>query len=258
MKSFRALIADDEPLSRGYLRALTELDTRFEVVAVCESGFAAVAYAKDSPLDVAFLDVRMPGLDGFQAFEKMQDTSPLVVFVTAFSDYAVRAYDCGACDYITKPIDPSRFAETLDRVSSRLLEREAAQSGRTKPASRFAPSCEASQVKRVLAGVRQDVVCLESEIEVIESNGNYVNIRINGETCLVRQSLESFCRKLDSPPFVRVHRSFVVNIRCVRAIRYGKSGTAELELADGFTVAVSRRHRTAVAEVLRSTVSQEP
>lgn len=258
VRAFRALIADDEPLSRGYLRALAELDSRFEIAAVCESGFAAVAYAKDSPLDVAFLDIRMPGLDGFQALAEMRDTNPLVVFVTAYSDYAVRAYECGAFDYVTKPIDPARFAETLNRVTSRLLERDAAQAGGMEPASRSPSSFPASEEKRVLTGVRQDVVFTESEIEVIESHGNYVSVRINGEPCLVRQSLDGFCRQLDSPFFVRAHRSFVVNLKRVRTIRYGKSGTAELKLADGFVVPVSRRHRNDVTEQLRSVQSQEP
>ncbi|TWT91802.1 Transcriptional regulatory protein YehT [Botrimarina colliarenosi] len=258
LRLFKALIADDEPLSRGYLRALAELDDRFEVVALCDSGFAAIEYAEDSPLDVAFLDIRMPGLDGFQAMAKMQGANPLVVFVTAYSDYAVKAYDCGAFDYVTKPIDPARFAETLNRLSDRLLERDAAQAGAATYAARPAPNFQASEEKRVLAGVRQDVVFSESEIEVIESQGNYVSVRINGESVLVRQSLDSFCRLLDSPSFMQVHRSFVVNLVYVRAIRYEKSGTAELDLAGGFVVPVSRRHRSAVAELLRSTLSREP
>lgn len=257
LSSFRALIADDEPLGRDYLCALVKQDERFEIVGACQSGFEVVACARDVPIDVAFLDIRMPGLDGFQTLETLRVADAVVVFVTAYSDYAVRAYDCSVFDFVTKPIDPARFAQTLNRVSDRLLERRAARSGGTTHASHVAASPPAAEEMRLLAGVRLDFVYTESEIEVIESQGNYVNVRIRGEFCLVRESLESFCRRLVSPLFLRVHRSFAVNMGCVRKIRYGKSGTAELILADGYVVPVSRRHRTRVADVLRATLSSE-
>lgn len=251
------LIADDERLSRDYLRALIEQDPRFEIALVCGSGLEAIVYASQSHLDVAFLDVRMPGLDGFQTSDGLRNAGPLVVFVTAYSDYAIRAYDCGAVDYVTKPILPSRFAQTLDRINDRLLERAAAQSKGAPPPTATIKS-PLPLDRRLLTGVHQDVVYANSEIEVIESEGNYVNVRIHGESYLVRESLDSFSRKLEFPPFVRTHRSFVVNALAVRTIRYGKTGTAELTLADNYLVPVSRRHRNTVAEVLRTVLSHKP
>lgn len=250
--AFRVLIADDEQLSRDYLCALAKLDARFEVTALCESGIQVLEYASQSPLDVAFLDVSMPGLNGFQIVERLPCPPPLVVFVTAFSDFAVRAYDCGAIDYVTKPIDPSRFSQTLDRVNDRLHERGAAQTRMTPPTADPVRGLAEPQERRLLAGVRQDVVYTHGEIQMIQSQGNYVNVRINGESCLVRESLDRFCSVLDPSAFVRVHRSYVVNMRYVRAVRYERAGTAELTLADGCVVPVSRRHRNAVSESLRT------
>jgi two-component system LytT family response regulator len=255
--AFRVLIADDEQLSRDYLYALAKLDARFEVTAVCESGLHVLDCASQSPLDVAFLDVSMPGLNGFQIAERLPRPSPLVVFVTAFSDFAVRAYDCGAIDYVTKPIDPSRFSQTLDRVNDRLHERDAAQTRMTPPTAAPGGELAAPPERRLLAGVRQDVVYTHSEIQLIQSQGNYVNVWINGEPCLVRESLDRFCSELDPSAFVRVHRSYVVNMRYVRAIRYERAGTAELTLADGFLVPVSRRHRNAVSESLRALMPRD-
>lgn len=257
MKAHRVLIADDEPLSRDFLRVLTEHDARFEVTAVCESGHDAIDCASCTSIDVAFLDVRMPGLSGFQTLDRMPSPPPLVVFVTAYSEYAVLAYQCEAIDYVTKPIDPSRFAQTLDRVHARLRERAAAQLGAAPSATAMIRS-PLPVDRRLLTGVHQDVVYTDSEIEVIESEGNYVKVRIHGESHLVRESLESFSRKLEFPPFVRTHRSVVVNALAVRTMRYGKTGTAELTLADGYLAPVSRRHRNSVAETLRSVLSHDP
>lgn len=252
------LIADDEVLGRDYVRILVEQDPRFEVVFVCESGDDALTCVEGANIDVAFLDIRMPGLDGFQTADRLIDVSPIVVFVTAFSDYAVRAYEFGAFDYVTKPIDPARFESTLNRVADRLLERQAAQSGGAADLATQEADGVPRDSRRLLSGVRQGFVYKDSEVEVVESHGNYVDVRIRGETCRVRESLESFCGKLAFPPFARVHRSYVVNIKCVHTIRYGKSGTAELTLSDGYVVPVSRRHRNGVTEALRSAHSSDP
>jgi two-component system LytT family response regulator len=248
----------NEVLGRSYLRFLVEQDPRFEVVFVCESGDDALACVQGSKLHVAFLDVHMPGMDGFQTADRLGDDAPMVVFVTAYSDYAVRAYEFGAFDYVTKPIDPARFESTLNRVADRLIERQAAQSGGAGGVTNQEDDGEPRHGRRLLSGVRQELVYTESEIEVIESHGNYVEVRIHGDVCRVRESLESFCGKLDFPPFARVHRSYVVNLKCVRTIRYGKSGTAELTLSDGYVVPVSRRHRNCVTEALRCAHSSDP
>jgi len=253
--AFQALVADDEPLSRQYLAALVGHDPRFAVAAACANGSEAAGAAAATKLDVAFLDVRMPRMDGFQALHAMRPYVPLFVFVTAYSEYAVRAFEVDAADYVTKPIDPVRFARTLDRLCVRLAKRREGLAGRPE----VAPADEAFGVApagllgaRLLSAVGRELVYRETEIEFVESNRNYVNVRLRGEFTLVRESLESFCRRLPSVDFVRVHRSYVVNMRWVRQLRYGKAGTAEIILADGQAIPVSRRSRRKVAELLRS------
>ncbi len=255
---YRVLIADDELLSRQYLAALVSQDGRFQVIATCDGGFEAVAHARSAQLDVAFLDIRMPRMDGFKTREAIRLTVPLIVFVTAYSEYAVKAYDVDAFDYVTKPLDPARFAQALDRVCKRLSEKEAAThaaASAVQIAGVPEPTDLPGRSKKLLNGVRHDLIYSDSEIESIESHGNYVNVRVRGDCCLVRESLESFCRQLNPADFVRVHRCFVVNMRRVLEMRYGKAGTAEVVLSDGCVVPVSRRHRNRVAEVLRRTLS---
>lgn len=249
------LIADDELPSRHYVCELVKEDPRFRVVAVCDSGQSTVAHARETPLDAVFLDIRMPGMDGFEVAEAIQDRTPLVVFVTAYGDYALRAFEHEAFDYVRKPIDPARFARVLDRVHQRLLEKKAAiaqrpQGRQVEDTTAVAPSTS-QHGKKLLSAVRQDLLYQECEIQLVESASNYVNVRINDESYLVRESMDNFCRELSSPDFVRVHRSFVVNVRWVRKMRYGKSGSAELDLEGGYVVPVSRSRRKEVTDILR-------
>lgn len=251
----QALVVDDEALSRQFIVELVTQDPRFQVVAACASGCDAVTTAATTKLDVAFLDVRMPRMDGFQTLQELEKHVSLFVFVTAYSEYATRAFDVNAVDYVTKPIDPERFSQTLDRVYSRLNRRNdilGASSIDAAANELIDPARLGQAGSHLLSAVRQDLVYRESEIELVESHRNYVKVLIRGEFTLVRESLESFCRRLTSADFVRVHRSYVVNMKWVRQLRYRNAGTAEIVLADGHIVPVSRRSRGKVAELMRS------
>lgn len=252
---YSVLVADDELPSRQYVCALLKQDSRFETVAVCDSGHDTVVKARACHPDIMFVDIQMPGMDGFDVIEAFQGTKPLIVFVTAHAEYAVRAFECEAFDYVKKPIDPARFARILDRLHQRLEEIKALTSPLVQAASAQIEEANSDDPNRegtkLLSAVRQDLVYRDSELRLIESAGNYVNVRIRDESYLVREPLESFCSNLDPASFVRVHRSFVVNIQWVRKMRYGKSGTAELFLADGSVIPVSRGRRTEVADILR-------
>jgi len=256
---YQALVADDELPSRQFVQTLIQEDPRFRVVAVCDSGQSAVTQTQKHPLDVVFLDIQMPRLDGFEVRAAIQGSLPLVVFVTAHGDYALQAFECEAFDYIKKPIDPARFAQVLDRVHQRLSEKKAVAAKQMPSASIDTPQTTSANPplgdQKLLHAVRQDLVYREHEIQLIESASNYVNVRINDESYLVRESLDNFCRQLSSADFVRVHRSFVVNVRWVRKMRYGKSGTAELDLADGHVVPVSRSRRKEVTDILRRLIN---
>lgn len=251
---YRVLVADDEPHSRQYVCALVTRDSRFQVVEVCDCGSSAIAKVQDSHVDVMFLDIQMPGLDGFAVIDAISGHKPLIIFVTAFGEHALRAFEYQAFDYVKKPIDPTRFANVLDRLCQRLDESRSGTSPLVVADARDnAPTSAHINLpsKKVLNAIRQDVLYQEHELQVVESSGNYVNVRVNNESYLVRTTLEHFCQDLDPAIFVRVHRSFVVNVRWVRRMQYGKFGSAELHLADGFVVPVSRGRRTEVAKILR-------
>ncbi len=254
---YSVLVADDELPSRQYVCELIEQDPRFRIVSVCDSGESTVAEAHRVQPNAAFIDIQMPGMNGFEVLESLQTTRPLVVFVTAYGDYALKAFEYEAFDYVKKPIDPSRFSRVLDRIDSRLSESIPIPSGTaTASASteELPDAKEEAADKKILSAVREDLVYQESEIQLVESAGNYVNVRIRDESYLVRESLENFYRNLESPDFVRVHRSYVVNVHWVRKMRYGKSGSAQLFLADGHTVPVSRSRRKEVTDILRRLV----
>jgi two-component system LytT family response regulator len=251
----RVLVADDELPSRQYVCELVRQDPRFEVVAVSDSGQSTVAQSQEIHLDAVFLDIQMPGMDGFEVLEALHGSNPLVVFVTAYGDYALQAFENEAFDYVKKPIDPSRFSRVLDRIHQRLVEKKIVTSQSPQVTStnvtKTISTSSIQQEKKILNAVRQDLVYQESEIQLIESASNYVDVRINGESHLVRETLENFCRSLSSTDFVRVHRSFVVNVRWVHKMQYGKSGSAELCLVDGHLVPVSRSRRKEVASIIR-------
>lgn len=250
---YKVLVADDEPHSRGFVCMLLERDLRFKVIEVCDSGSAASVKARLNPIDVMFLDIQMPGMDGFEVLDTVQGKRPLIVFVTAHGEFAVRAFEYEAFDYIKKPINPTRFASVLDRLHRRLSEEPLAASSPTvgELIGFKASNKSEKESKKVLNAVRQDVIYSDHELDFVESSGNYVNVRVNGEMYLVRTSLENFCRDLDPNLFIRVHRSFVVNILAVRRMEYGKSGAADLFLTDGHVVPVSRGRRKEVADILR-------
>ena len=255
---YSVLVADDELPSRQYVCELIEQDPRFQIVSVCDNGESTVAEAQRVQPNAAFIDIQMPGMNGFEVLESLHSSRPLVIFVTAYGDYALKAFEYEAFDYVKKPIDPSRFSRVLDRIDSRLSE-NAPISSSTPTATatteeQLLPNQEESSEKKLLSAVREDLVYQESEVQLIESAGNYVNVRIRDESYLVRESLESFYRNLESPDFVRVHRSYVVNVQWVRKMRYGKSGSAQLFLADGHTVPVSRSRRKEVTDILRRLV----
>lgn len=252
---YNVLVADDELHGRMFVCALIEQDPRFKVIEICDCGRTASHKARSTHCDVMFLDVQMPGMDGFEVVDTVQGIKPLIVFVTAHGEFALRAFEYAAFDYIKKPINPTRFTAVLDRLCSRLDEGRAAGSSSETVVSlqhNVVDELKSDQEsKKVLSAVRQDVLYRDHELELIESAGNYVNVRVNGEMYLVRTSLENFCRELDPNIFVRVHRSFVVNILSVRRMQYGKSGAADLFLADGHLVPVSRGRRREVADILR-------
>jgi two-component system LytT family response regulator len=229
--AIRVVIVDDEPLARRGLRLHLERATGFEVVAEAATADEAVASIKGLAPQAVFLDVRMPGADGFSVVERVGLAAmPVTVFVTAYDDHTLRAFDAQAVDYVLKPIDPARFARTAERV-------------RTLVAGRGAPQ------RLLLRDGRSDVFVDEAEIDWVEAHGDYVRVHVRGRAHLVRHTLASMERRL-SGTFTRIHRSAIVNVARVRELRAGRDRTAQVILRDGTVLRVSRGYRRQVRQLV--------
>lgn len=234
----RALIADDEELSRRALRQLLSRHADVDIVAECRDGDEARTAVASLHPDLALLDVRMPLGTGLEvARERWNGDRPIIVFVTAFDQFALPAFDVEAADYLTKPLSETRFDAMLERVRRRLSVRQI-------PA-RAAARAAVPLVARV--GTADLVIPLES-VDYIEADDVYAAVVARGKRQLVRTSLDALEQTLDPLVFVRVHRSYIVRVDRVAALRR-RGARVELVLTSGAIVPVSRRRRAAVARL---------
>jgi two-component system LytT family response regulator len=233
----RALIADDEALSRRLLRQLLGRHKDVVVVAECADGEAARAVMAEVELDVVFLDVRMPLATGLDVARSRASTDgPLVVFVTAFEQFALPAFEVDAVDYLAKPLTDERFDAMLDRVRERLSLRRAAAPSSGNPAA---------LVSRV--GSRDMIIPLDL-VDYIEADDVYAAVVAGGTRHLIRRSLDALTAQLDAKLFMRLHRSYIVRLdRIVEAKRAG-SGIASVVLRDGTVLPVARRRSAALGQ----------
>ncbi len=233
----RALVVDDEPLARRTLCTLLERERDVELVGECADGPSATEAVRSGRPDLLFLDVQMPELDGFGVLEAIRDVGvPAVVFVTAFGEHAVRAFDEEATDYLVKPFDDDRFGRALERARARVeaARRESApeQGGAPRWLERFAVEC---------AG-RISIVPVD-RVQWIEAQDYYVQIHAEGREHLLRESLRNLETRLDPRRFARIHRSAIVNVDCVKQLRRRTHGEYTLLLENGTELKLSRTHR---------------
>lgn len=230
--TWRVLVADDEPAARRGVRQLLAPHHAFHVVGECRNG-AEVLHALDALApDVLFLDVQMPGLGGFEVIERRTpERMPLVVFLTAFDEHALAAFDADALDYLVKPVSQTRFDGAIRRLTRRL-----------------GAATRAAEPRLLVPAGRGGMVVLElREIDWIEAADNYVNIHAGDRTLLLRESLSDLERRIGAHGFVRAHRQVLVRLDAVRALTTRPDGDAVLTLISGATLPVSRRRRTAFA-----------
>lgn len=230
MTTIRVSIVDDEPLARRRLKDLLADHHDMRLVGEAGDGNAALAMIRQAPADLLFLDMQMPERHGLEVASALQvNLAPLIVFVTAFDQFAAQAFELDAVDYLLKPFDDLRFAAMLDRVRRRL----GVSTGTAKATLEHVVAISAGRIRLVPV----------DEIERAEAAGNYVNLVTARGNHLVRQSLASLATDLPQGRFLRVHRSALIRVDCIREIRATSHGDAQLELANGDIVAVSRRFR---------------
>lgn len=243
----RILLVDDEPLVRRGLREYLATAADTEVVGEAGDGFAAVQQIEALAPQLVFLDVQMPGLDGFEVLQQLEPGKrPAVVFVTAHEQYALRAFEVHAVDYLCKPFDEARFHAALARARQRLASDHAGVTAlldderRRRRTDRFIVK-HAGRLRIVPAG----------EIEWIEARGNYVHLHHADGPFLLRETMVALQQALPPATFVRVHRSAIVALRAVADHRRLQSGDFEIRLHSGATVPMSRSHRAAFLQALR-------
>jgi two-component system LytT family response regulator len=258
MREIRALIVDDEPLARRGIRQLLEREADVTVVGEARNGREALRALRTLDPELVFLDVQMPEVDGFGVLRAVgPERMPPVIFVTAYDAFAVRAFDAHAIDYLVKPLREARFAEAVQRVRERLRSADAVTLSRqlsallaTTDDVRVTPSVATG--RRIVVPTSTGELVLDAEeIDWIEADDYYAAVHTRGRRHLIRESLSSLEARLDPAQFVRAHRSAIVNLDRVREYRTEPPGECALLLRDGTRIAVSRRRREQVVELLR-------
>lgn len=261
------LVVDDEHLAREGLRVLLERDEDVRVVGECGDGREAVEEIRRLRPDVVFLDVQMPERDGFEVLEALDpDELPVVVFVTAYDEYALRAFEVHALDYLLKPFDDERFERALGRAKDELERRDNARFARrlealleerrgseeawtARSAGADGRSPEAPDRIMVRSSGRIQFVSV-GEVDWVEAAGDYVRLHAGERSHLLRETMKNLEARLDSEAWVRVHRSTLVRLEFVREIRTSDSGHYQLVLEDGTRRSLSRSGRERLEEVL--------
>jgi two-component system LytT family response regulator len=263
--NIRTLLVDDEPLAVQGLELRLKAFPDIEIVGRAMNGREAIRAIRTEKPDLVFLDVQMPGFDGFSVVSALADVvPPLFVFVTAYSDHAIRAFDAQAVDYLMKPVEAERLAQTIERVRTRCqekrmceeAERLAAKLAEVDPASvsTLQPAAEpaADRFERVINVKDQGQIFRVDvdSIEKIDAAGDYMCLTTADQTLILRETMKDLERRLDPRKFQRVHRSTIVNLDNVRQVKPHTNGECFLTLASGATVKVSRSYRDVVARFL--------
>ncbi len=255
----RVLIVDDEPLARRGIRQLLEPEKDFEIVGEAANGREAVSAIEKLAPDLVFLDIQMPLLDGFSFIEKLgAGLLPEIVFITAYDEHAIRAFEINALDYLLKPINPERFQKTLNRV------REQIKNGRTKDIdhrlSALLQSLESAKLNpeqtvyldRIAVKDAGRITLVDvNEIDWISSEGNYVQLHAKGKTHLLRETMDGIERKLNPQKFLRLRRSTIVRVEEIKELTPLFNGEFELVLKNGTKLSSSRRYRKNLETILK-------
>ena len=246
MPNFKVLIVDDERLSRRRVRRLLSLEPDCEVTSECANGMEAVAALKQSRPDIVFLDVQMPEMDGFEVARAMAEAMPLVIFTSAYDEYALRAFEVQAFDYLLKPFDGRRFRESLQRARVRVeCDRSGQVDRRTvQPINPQEPSAARITPDRIAVRNNGRVVFVKlADIDWIEAADNYVCLHCGKETHIVRETMNELEARLDPAQFLRVHRSSIVNLDRVRELQPWFRGDYRIVLRDGTELTLTKNHR---------------
>ena len=267
-----AVIVDDEPLARkGLSLRLAEFDN-IDIVGECKNGIEAVTLIPQVRPDLVFLDIQMPGLNGFQVINKLQELKqpiPLIVFVTAFDSYAIKAFDIHALDYVLKPVDERRLKDAIDKVLLTLEQKQ--QDGYNQKLARLVADFTGDDCEDILRRLASgesitsnsypDILAIKdgsevtrvaiNDIQWIDAAGDYMCVHATDQTHIMRRTMKELEQELDPRKFVRAHRSAIVNIKFVQKMISHISGEYHLILNNGTELKVSRSYRDRVKEMVK-------
>jgi two-component system, LytTR family, response regulator len=254
------LIVDDEPLARRVIVQLLEEQDDFEVIGECCNGHEAVEYIRKQNPDLVFLDIQMPVMNGIEVVRALDvDVQSFIIFVTAFDQYVMRAFEVHAIDYLLKPVDEARFNASLNharRVLATHSSSEQNQRIQTLLNRQAEPRQEAVRELAIQVGKQVRFVSTE-DIDWIEAQGNYAEIHIDADTHLIRESLSTLESWLESAAFLRVHRSAIVRINRIVSVSSLPNRDCEVTLRNGTSLRVSRTYSDHLRKLLRNRAFSE-
>jgi two-component system, LytTR family, response regulator len=243
MQRFKVLIVDDEPISRLRLRRLLALEPECDVIGECENGREAVRALERVSVDLLFLDVQMPEMDGFEVVSAIARSHPLIIFTSAYDEYALKAFEVHAFDYLLKPFDRRRFREAVQRARTQLTQAKSNVPGDlltlfgNLATARTAPD-------RIAIRNNGRVIFLKlSDIDWIEAADNYVCLHSGRETHILRETMSELESRLDPARFIRVHRSAIVNMDRIKELQPWFRGDYKVVLSDGTELTLTKNHR---------------
>ena len=237
MKEFRTLVIDDERLAREELKSVLSEIHEIDVIGEAQNGDEALKLIKSEAPDLIFLDINMPEMNGFEMLKKL-DEIPKVIFVTAYDEYALKAFEVNALDYLLKPIDHKRLEEAIEKLKKESDEEfESTLNPKFNRSSRML-----SVVDRVFIKDGEKCYFVQlADVRMLESDGNYVKVYFDKNRPLILRSLNSFEEKLDPEHFFRANRKFIVNINWIEKVENWFNGGLQVELRSGDKIEVSRR-----------------
>jgi two-component system LytT family response regulator len=239
----RALVVDDEALARRNLTLLLRRDPDVETIAECSSGPDAIHRIRTSKPDLLFLDVQMPECDGFDVLELLGGELPAaIIFVTAYDEYALRAFEAGALDYLLKPFDDARFVRALNRAKDKVAH--------------YLPPKPRTAERLMVRNHGQVLFLNVADIDWIEAAGYYACLHVGNDTHILRRTLSDLERDLGEEKFIRIHRSIIVNLDRVRALELQAGGEYEVVLRSKERLRLSRRYRKRFQERMGTTLAR--
>ncbi len=246
----KAVIVDDEPLARERIAQLLDKESDVEIVAECADGLAAISAINERHPDLIFLDVQMPEVSGFDVLRELEEkTMPAVIFVTAFDQYTIQAFDAHAVDYLLKPFAEERFRQAVSRARQRL--RPGSENHYGERLLRLLDHFNLNKgfLERLIVSYNNRMILVPvNDVDWVETYGNYLKIHTGERIYLLRETMENLASRIDRKKFLRIHRSTLVNLESIKELQPMFGGQYTIVLHDGTELTLSRNYRKSVLE----------